>query len=148
MTKSLKDIDQFVEKMGLPSKDLYDLPSSGKTFPDGAHWRTEISGIETAGVLEAALDEARKRKIVIHRIMATVNGSTFYDMDEMKALAKLAHDEKIEAIVTIGPRKAWDVGARELSAWGVTGFRMRGSDSIRNVLADIMRCLEAGMRGF
>jgi len=148
MAKSLKDIDQFVEKMGLPSKDLYDLPSSGKTFPDGAHWRTEISGIETAGVLEAALDEARKRKIVIHRIMATVNGSTFYDMDEMKALAKLAHDEKIEAIVTIGPRKAWDVGARELSAWGVTGFRMRGSDSIRNVLADIMRCLEAGMRGF
>ena len=88
MAKSLKDIDQFVEKMGLPSKDLYDLPSSGKTFPDGAHWRTEISGIETAEVLEAALDEARKRKITIHRIMATVNGSTFYDLDEMRALAK------------------------------------------------------------
>jgi hypothetical protein len=148
MVRTLKDIDQFVENMDLPSKDRYDLPSSDKMFPDGAHWRTEISGIETAAVLEAALDEARKRKITIHRIMATVNGSTFYDMDELKALAKLARDEKIEAVVTIGPRKAWDVGARELSAWGETGFRLRGSDSIRSFFADIMRCLEAGMRGF
>lgn len=148
MEKSLTEIDELLEKMGIPARDLWELPSSSKTFPDGAHWRTEISGIETAAVLEALLDEARKRNIIIHRIMATVNGATFYDFDELKALAKLARDERIEAVVTIGPRKAWDVGARELSAWGKTGFRLRGSDSIRYWLADVMRCIEAGIRGF
>jgi hypothetical protein len=148
MNKTLTEIDAFVTKMGLPARDLWDIPSSQKRFPDGAHWRTEISGIETEAVFEAMLDEAQKRRLPVHRIMATVNGATFYDFAELKALAKAAKAARVEAIVTIGPRKAWDVGARELSAWGTTGFRFRGADSIRNFICDMLRCIEAGFRGF
>ena len=36
-----------MEKAGMPSGDLYELPTSPKTFPDGAHYRVEISGMET-----------------------------------------------------------------------------------------------------
>ncbi len=34
-----------------------------KTFPDGANYRIEVSGIETPGILEAVIDEAKKCRI-------------------------------------------------------------------------------------
>jgi len=30
-----------IEKYGIPARDLYDIPTSGATFPDGAHYRME-----------------------------------------------------------------------------------------------------------
>ncbi len=148
MTKTLEEIRQLMEEMGIPGRDLWELPSSTKTFPDGAQCRIEISGVERASTLEAMIDEARKKLVPIHRIIATVTGSTFCEFEELKAMAQMARDEKIEVIMTVGPRKGWDVGARELSAWGETGFRLRGSDNISYWLADVMRSVEAGMKGF
>jgi len=53
MTKGRLDIIRgFMEKHGIPGRDLYALPSSGRTFPDGAHYRMEIAGIERASTLE------------------------------------------------------------------------------------------------
>lgn len=148
MNRTLEEIKKFMEGKGIPGSDLWDLPTSTKAFPDGANYRIEISGVENAPILDAMLDEAKKRNINIHRIMVTVNGSTYYDFNELKALAQMARDEKIEAVATIGQRRAWDVGARELSAWGKTGFRIRGSDNISYWISDVMRCIEAGIRGF
>ncbi len=148
MTKTLEEIRQLMEEMGIPGRDLWELPSSTKTFPDGAQCRIEISGVERASTLEAMIDEARNKLVPIHRIIATVTGSTFCEFEELKAMAQMARDEKIEVIMTVGPRKGWDVGARELSAWGETGFRLRGSDNISYWLADVMRSVEAGMKGF
>jgi len=139
-----------MEKMGIPGRDLGDLPSSTKTFPDGAHWRIEISGVEYPSSLEAVIDEARKRGVVVHRIIATVGGATYCDSSELKALAQIARDEKIEVIMTVGPRKGWDVGSKESSTpeGSMLGFRLRGSDSISYWIADMMRSIEAGFRGF
>ncbi len=150
MTKTLKEIRQFMEGMGIPGRDLWDLPSSTKTFPDGAQWRIEISGVEHASTLEAMIDEAKKRNINIHRVIVTVSGSTYCDFAELKAMAQMTRDEKIEAIMTNGYRKAWDVGSKEMSNLeGATlGFRLRGCDSISYWLADVMRGIEAGIRGF
>jgi len=122
MTKTLEEIRQFMEEMGVPGRDLWELPSSTKTFPDGAQYRIEVSGVERASTLEAMIDEARKKLVPIHRIIATVTGSTFCEFEELKAMAQMAREEKIEVIMTVGPRKGWDVGARELSAWGETGI--------------------------
>lgn len=148
MTKTLNEIREFMEKMGIPGRDLWDLPSSTKTFPDGAHWRVEISGVENVSSMEAMIDEAKKRNLIIHRIVATVSGATYCDFEELKAMAQMAREERIEVIITVGPRKGWDAGARELSAWGATGYRLRGSDNISYWLDDVMRSIEAGMRGF
>jgi hypothetical protein len=139
-----------MEKMGIPGRDLGDLPSSTKTFPDGAHWRIEISGVEYPSSLEAVIDEARKRGVVVHRVIATVGGATYCDSSELKALAQIARDEKIEVIMTVGPRKGWDVGAKESSTreGSMLGFRLRGSDNISYWIADMMRSIEAGFRGF
>jgi hypothetical protein len=149
--KSLDEIRTFMdEKMGVPGRDPWSLPSSSQTFPDGAHFRIEIAGVERASTLEAMVEEARKRKIVIHRAIATVGGSTLLGFSELQAMARLAREEKIEVIMTVGHRKGWDAGAKELSTpeGSMQGFRLRGSDNLSYWLADMMRNLEAGFRGF
>lgn len=150
MGKTLKEIREFMEGMGIPGRDAGDLPSSAKTFPDGGQWRIEISGVERASTMEALIDEARRRNVPIHRAVATVGGSTFCDFEELKAIAEMGRDENIEVIMTIGPRKAWDVGARAaaFAEGGAVGMRLRGSDSISYWLADMMRNIDAGIRGF
>lgn len=148
--KSLKEIRDFMEKMNIPGQDLHNLPSSQKTFPDKAHWRIEISGVERASTMEAMIKEADKRNVTIHRAIVTVQGSTLVDFEELKAISQMGHDKKIEVIATMGPRKAWDVGARApgFLEGAAVGFRLRGSDNISYWLADLMRNLEAGLRGF
>ncbi len=146
----LKTIRDFMEKEGIPGRDGYDLTTSDKTFPDGANYRFEVAGVERASTMEALIDEARKRNVPIHRVVATVGGSTYCDFEELKAIAQMAHDEKIEVVMTLGHRKAWDTTARELSTpeGQMQGFRLRGSDNVSYHIADIMRDIEAGFRGF
>jgi len=146
----MKTIRDFMEKEGIPGRDLYDLPSSNKAFPDGANYRIEVAGVERASTMEAMIDEARKRKIVVHRAIAAVGGSTFCDFQELKAMAQMACEEKIEVIMTVGHRKSWDSGSKEMSTQEgmMQGFRLRGSDHISYWIADMMRSIKAGFRGF
>jgi hypothetical protein len=150
MSDVLARIRSFMEAQGIPGRDGYDLPTSDRTFPDGANFRIEIAGIERASAMEAMLDEASKRKIIIHRVIAAVGGATLVDFEELKTLAQMAYDEKIEVVMTVGHRKGWDAGAREMSnsEGAMQGFRLRGSDHLSYHIADIMRCVEAGYRGF
>lgn len=150
MSKTITEIRKFMEKMGIPGRDLHDLPSSEKTFPDGAHWRIEISGLERASTMEAMINEAKKRNVTIHRVIITVQGSTLVDFEELKAFAQMGYDEKIEVIATMGPRKGWDAGAKaaSLEEGKLVGFRLRGSDIMSHWLADLVRNIDAGLRGF
>ncbi len=150
MSEMLSKIRAFMEKEGIPGRDAYDLPTSSKTFPDGANYRIEIAGVERASTMEALLDEAQKRNVTIHRAIATVGGSTYCDFEELRAIARMAKSEKIEVVMTVGHRKAWDAGSKEISTpeGGMQAFRLRGSDSISYHIADIMRNIEAGHRGF
>lgn len=150
MSDVLKTIRDFMEKEGIPGRDNYNLSDSTKSFPDGAHWRIEIAGVERASTMEAMIDEAHKRDVTIHRCIAAVGGSTYCDFQELKDMARMAHDEGIEMIMTVGHRKGWDPGSKEISTseGGMQGFRLRGSDNISYHIADIMRNIEAGHRGF
>ena len=150
MDNTLEKIRSFMEKQSIPGRDLYDLPTSDKTFPDGANYRLEIAGVERASTMEAMIDEAKKRGVTIHRAIATVGGSTFCDFQELKAMAQMAYEAKVEVIMNMGHRKAWDPGAKEMSTseGAMQGFRLRGSDNIAYWLADMMRNIEAGFRGF
>lgn len=150
MSDVLKTIRDFMEKEGIPGRDAYDLPTSSKSFPDGANFRIEIAGVERASTMQAMIDEANKRNVTIHRCIAAVGGSTYCDFQELKDMAQMAHDEKIEMIMTVGHRKGWDAGAKEISTSEgcMQGFRLRGSDNISYHIADIMRNIEAGHRGF
>ena len=150
MSEVLNKIRNFMEKEGIPGRDAYELPTSQKTFPDGANYRIEIAGVERASTMEAMIDEARKRDLAVHRVIAAVGGSTYCDVAELRAMAQMAREEKIEVVMTVGHRKGWDVGARESATaeGAMQAFRLRGSDHISYHIADIMRSIEAGHRGF
>lgn len=150
MSRSLVEIRSFMEKMGIPGRDGHALPSSPKRFPDGCHYRIEIAGVEGLASLSALVEESQQRKIPIHRAIATVGGSTYVDLEELRQMAVLARDAGIEVVLTVGHRKGWDTGAREMvtSEGMMNGFRLRGSDNVSYWLADLMRGLEAGFRAF
>jgi hypothetical protein len=150
MSDVLGKIRSFMEKEGIPGRDAYDLSTSTKVFPDGANFRIEIAGVERASTMEAMIKAAEKRALIIHRAIATVGGSTYCDFQELKDMAQMAKDAGIEMITTVGHRKGWDAGSKEISTseGQMQGFRLRGSDHISYHIADIMRNIDAGHRGF
>jgi len=142
-------VSEAMEKVGIPGRDAYDLPTSTKRFPDGAWYRMEISGVERPEVMEAVIDESEKRSIPVHRAISVVMGATLLDKAELKDFAQMAADARIEVILTPGPRSAWDTGRQLVTPEGAfSGLRYRGSDQLRQVIADIMRAIEIGFRGF
>ncbi len=142
-------IMEGLKRIGLPERDLYALPSSEKRFPDGAHFRLEVAGVESVGTALAMADEMNKRKVPIHRAICTVKGITLLTDSEVKDLAKILAELKVEAIVTLGPSRSWDNGRQLSTPEGyISGIRVRGSDNFYFLLKDMERCIEAGFRGF
>jgi hypothetical protein len=90
--------------------------------------------------MEALIDEAQKRNLTIHRIIGTVGGSTYCDLEELKARAEMANEREIEAVMTIGHRKGWNPGAKESTTTEDTmqGFRLRRCDNLCYFIADMM----------
>ena len=145
----MEKIRKAVEKAGMPKGDLYDLPTSSKTFPDGANYRVEISGLETPKVLAATIDEAQKQGVPFHRAISVVRGASMLTRDQLKELARIAHDAKVEVIITPGPRPTWDIGRQIATPEGaISGLRLRGMDSVVYFLMDIERCIQLGFRAF
>jgi hypothetical protein len=144
----MDEIRNAMEKYGVPGRDLYDLPTSTKTFPDGANYRMEISGVERPSTLEALVDEMEKRDVPIHRLISAVMGATLLTEDELADFAKLASEKKVEVILTPGPRSSWDTGRQLFTPEGViSGLRVRGSDNVSYLIADIVRAANGGFRG-
>ena len=84
MSDVLKNVRDFMDSQGIPSRDAYDLPTSGKSFPDGAGFRIEIAGVERALTMEAMIEEARRRNVTVHRAIAGVGGVTLVDLKNLK----------------------------------------------------------------
>jgi len=142
-------LQKIIEKCGIPGADLYDIPTSGAAFPDGAHYRMEISGIDSLPEMEALIDEKTKRGVPIHRVICIGNGAHLLTSTELRDLAQMGKDAEIEVIILPGPRANHDIGKHTYSPWGrYSGVRVRGADSIRYFLQDVMRCIDAGIRGF
>ena len=147
---AINEIRNFMSGMGIPGRDLFEIPNSTKRFADGAHCRTEIAGVERFSTFKAMVDEMKKQKVTVHRAICTVGGATYLSFSELTDMAMLSREEGIEAVMTVGHRMGWDPGAKAAAtAEGQqNGWRLRGSDNIAYHIADIMRCVDAGFRAF
>jgi len=140
---------RMIEKYGIPARDLYDIPTSGATFPDGAHYRMEISGIHTIAEMEALVDEMNKRDIPVHRVIAFGQGANRLTEKELRDFAQIGQDAGIEIIAIPSARADYDIGKHAQTDWGrYSGVRVRGSDNLLYLVAGIQRCIEAGIKGF
>lgn len=145
----LEQISKYMERAGVPGEDPRDCPTSLKRFTDGGWYRHELSAIEHVAVLEAMLDESKKRKTPIHRVNAFFQGGVLYDEGEIRAYAQLADEEGIEVMACPGPRVWWDIGRQTVTTEGARcGNYARGSNEIRKIIADLFRLYECGIRGF
>lgn len=145
----MDNLEQVLEELGLPVHDNNQLPSSELRFPDGGHYRIEISGVERVSSLQTLIKEAEQQQVPVHRIIATVGGATYLTQAELQDFAQLAREHKIEVVMTPGPRRGWDSGRQIATSEGlVSGMRLRGMDAVRHWLKDIERCMDAGFRGF
>ena len=145
----LEEVSRYMEEAGIPGRDAYDLPTSEKLFPDGGAYRIEISGVEGPRVLEALIDERRRRDVPVHRLISLVQGGILFDDGELRDFAQMATEERLEVVAVPGPRNGWDTGRQYASSEGMrAGMHHRGSDELRKVIADMMRMYDAGIRGF
>lgn len=137
---------RLLTSLGLPNGDLHDLPSSAKTFPDGAQYRVEIPSVEGPRVLEEVLNSAASFGITVHRVSQGSGGMmlTSSDLDRMAAVGRGAG---IEVSLFAGPRAAWDIGAQvRASAGALLGGKLRGQDQLVFAVEDIRRMASHGIR--
>ncbi len=124
------------------------LHASASRFPDGAHFRIEIPSVENPDALRAVVDEARERKVPIHRA-SQGSGAMLLAKDELRTMALIGADEGIEVSLFVGPREEFGIGGAVRSPEGLLlSGRLRGYHQVRYALEDILRAVDAGIRGF
>lgn len=141
-----KQTQQFLASLGLPQGDAYDLPDSEKRFPDGAQYRLEIPSVEGPAALEAVIEEAGRYGLTIQRV-SQGSGIMLLTDDEIRHMARLGHEARMEVSLFVGPRAAWDTGAQITASAGKNlGARLRGMDQVIYAVEDIRRACDLGIR--
>jgi hypothetical protein len=139
---------EYVKKLGLPTGDLFDMPSSAARFPDGAAFRIEVPTVNSAEAVCALLDTSIKNGITINRVTETY-GMFRHTRDEIKEYCRLCHDYGAELLMSTGPRATYDTGATVLSPQGVRiSYRLRGMEQVLRGIEDVKRGYDLGVRGF
>jgi hypothetical protein len=142
----MKETRDFLTQHGLPSGDLYSLPSSEKRFPDGAQYRIEIPSVEGANALEAVLEEAHKRGVTVHRV-SQGSGIMMLTDDEITRMVQLGQQAGIEVSLFVGPRAAWSTSAQIWASAGKNlGARLVGMDEVVYATEDVKRAAALGIR--
>jgi hypothetical protein len=138
---------ELLSGLGLPARDLAELPDSSKRFPDGAQYRVEIPSVEGPRVLEAVLDEARRRGVRLHRV-SQGSGIMLLTDGEILEMCAMAREAGLELSLFVGPRASWETGAAVVSGAGkVLGAQHRGQDQLAYALEDVLRGVSLGLRG-
>lgn len=139
---------EFLIHLGLPKGDAYDLPTSGKRFPDGAQYRFEVPGIQGPGSMKSLLEALDGYAIAIHRVTQT-QGIMMLTDDEISAMVELARNRQVDLILAIGPRATTDTSASVHTPEGQRmGYRLRGQEQIVRAIEDVKRAAGLGCRSF
>lgn len=138
----------FLIKIGMPSGDAYDLPTSEKRFPDGSQYRFEVPGIQTPTALKALLNELVKHGLHSHRITQT-KGIMFLTNDEISEMVELTQQANVDLVLAIGPRATNDTSASVNTIEGQRmGYRLRGQDQIVRAMEEVYRATSLGCKSF
>lgn len=136
---------RFLESLGLPGRELNDLPTSTKRFPDGAQYRIEVPSVEGPRALAALLEEADRYGVTIHRV-SQGSGIMMLTDDEIREMNTICGERGMELSLFTGPRGTWDASAMPLTQSGRTA-RHEGVDQLVFALEDIKRGAGLGLRG-
>ena len=137
---------RFLRGLGLPDRDLNDLPSSAQRFPDGGQWRVEIPSVEGPNALRTVFAEADALGVPVHRVSqgSGVMLLTDAELDEMAAVADARGG--VEVSLFVGPRAGWDTGAMAYAPAGrVVAPKQRGMEQVVQGVEEVRRALAHGI---
>jgi hypothetical protein len=135
-----------IEKLGFPRGDCHDLPTSTKTFPDGAQYRVEIPSVEGPASFEAVVEACKQYDVNIHRI-SQGSGIMLLTDEELQQMASIGQRENLEVSLFVGPRGTWDITAMPWASAGkVAGLRVQGMEQLVYSIEDIKRACKIGIR--
>lgn len=142
----MKKTRGFLGKLKLPEEDNHSLKPSSKRFPDGGQWRIEIPSVEGPRVFREVLASAKELKVPVHRV-SQGSGIMLLTDSEIREMAKIGAENRIEACLFIGPRATYETGGQAVSTAGkMIGLQHRGADQLVYALEDVKRACELGIR--
>src|SRR6266568_77833 len=95
-------VREFLRAGGFPETDGPAPASSEKRFPDGAQYRVEIPSVEGPAVLEAVLEAAAARDVLLHRV-SQGSGVLLLTDDELAAVTSLGARAAVEVSLFARP---------------------------------------------
>ena len=144
----MNETRKCLRKLGLPSGDAYDLPTSEKRFADGGQYRFEVPGIQGPGVMKVLLETIDSYGLHLHRVTQTKGIMSLMD-NEIIQMVDLAEKWQTDLILAIGPRATTDTSASVHTEEGVRmGYRLRGQEQIVRAVEDVKRASDLGCRSF
>lgn len=139
---------QYLQSLGFPGEDLWNLPTSTIAFDDDAKFRIEVPTVNTFEAAKSLLQEAEYLGITINRITETY-GIFRHTRMEIANWVKLCQDYGCQLLMSPGPRATYDTGGTVLSHQGISiGYRLRGQEQLIRAIEDLKRAVEIGVRGF
>lgn len=138
----------YLKKIGLPERDLHDVPDSNLRFPDGGHFRIEIPTINSLDACKSVLEHSEKLGIKINRITETL-GIFRHTKQEITEWKRLCDDYGCELIMSPGPRATYDTSATVRTPQGARiGYRLRGQEQLIHAITDLRRASDLGITSF
>jgi hypothetical protein len=145
---NMKVSRNFLQKIGMPPGDGYDLPTSLKRFPDGGQYRFEVPGIQGPPAMKALLEQVESYGITIHRVTQT-KGIMLLTDEDITDMVALAVKHRVDLVLSVGPRATYDTSASVNTPEGQRmGYRLRGQDQIVRAMEDVRRAVALGCRSF
>jgi hypothetical protein len=142
----VRETRDFLRSIGLPARDLNDLPDSPRRFPDGAQYRIEIPSTEGPRCLAAVLEEAARLGVTVHRI-SQGSGVFLLTDDELDETARLGAEARVEVSLFARPNAAWGTSAAARApAGGVFAPAAHGQEQVVACLDDARRAADHGFR--
>jgi hypothetical protein len=143
----MKESRDLLEKLGYPSTDFQEFPTSTKTFPDGAQYRIELPSVEGPAALKETLKEIDRLGLTIHRI-SQGSGIMLQTDEEIKEMCEMTAERGMELSLFVGPRGTWDISAGPLTPGGKSqGIRHEGAEQLVYAMEDLKRGAALGLRG-
>lgn len=144
----MKESREFLQKIGMPDGDAYDLPTSEKRFPDDCQYRYEVYGIQNPAEMKALIDEVQKESLIVHRITQTTGIMNLTDR-EIKDMVSMAREYGAQLLLAVGPRATTDLSPSVSTEMGETlGNRLRGQEQIIRAMEDVKLGVNFGCRHF
>ncbi len=132
--------------LGLPRRDLGELPVSTKRFRDGVAWRMEIPSVEGPACMRAVVRAASELDVPIRR-MSQGSGVFLHTDAELDDMVGIATDAGMELSLFARPNAGWGTSAMARSGVGpLVAPAAHGQHQLAAVVDDVLRAVVHGVR--